>query len=154
MTPKKYSKTIQRILVLAVALLLTATFPAVADRGDDTDRKSKNGKVMGTLDGVDVTDALLIAMFTQDLALPTTTCYERIDFGCGDVNRDNVTSILDAVLIARHYVGLVELVWPEGTEPLSTVLEILDGRGVDWLVVAPPISRGSFISSRSISLAT
>ncbi|KAK7237906.1 hypothetical protein SO694_00022439 [Aureococcus anophagefferens] len=39
-------------------------------------------------------------MYTQDLALPTTTCYERIDFGCGDVNRDNATSILDAVLIA------------------------------------------------------
>ncbi|KAH8058112.1 hypothetical protein JL721_9570 [Aureococcus anophagefferens] len=28
----------------------------------------------------------------------------RIDFGCGGVNLDGATSILDAVLIARHYV--------------------------------------------------
>ncbi|KAK7242221.1 hypothetical protein SO694_00013265 [Aureococcus anophagefferens] len=53
-----------------------------------------------------------------DLALPTTTCYERIDFGCGDVNLDDATPILDAALIARHYVGLVELLLlepaPEG----------------------------------------
>lgn len=44
-----------RVLILASALLLTATVPATAERADDTDRKSKNGKVMGTLDGVDVT---------------------------------------------------------------------------------------------------
>ncbi|KAH8064384.1 hypothetical protein JL722_1249 [Aureococcus anophagefferens] len=78
------------------------------DRADGRDLlRIRSGDVDG-LDGVDVTDALLIAMYTQDLALPTTTCYERIDFGCG-VNLDNAASILDAVLIARHYVGLVEL---------------------------------------------
>ena len=55
MTPTLFPKTIHRIVLLAVALFLTATFPAVAERGDDTDRKSKNGKAMGTLDGVDVT---------------------------------------------------------------------------------------------------
>ncbi|KAH8053536.1 hypothetical protein JL722_9378 [Aureococcus anophagefferens] len=82
--------------------------PTTAPTVFETFCGSVPGDVDG-LDGVDVTDALLIAMFTQDLALPTTTCYERIDFGCGDVNRDNATSILDAVLIARHYVGLVEL---------------------------------------------
>ena len=32
----------------------------------------------------------------------------------------------------------VELVWPDGSEPLAATLEILDSRGVDWLVVAPP----------------
>lgn len=44
-----------RILILASTLLLTATFPALAERADDTDRRSKNGKVTGTLDGVEVT---------------------------------------------------------------------------------------------------
>lgn len=39
-----------------VALLLTAiTLPAMAERGDDAERKSKNGQVEGTLDGVTVT---------------------------------------------------------------------------------------------------
>lgn len=44
-----------RVLILASALLLTATVPATAERADDADRKSKNGKIMGTLDGVEVT---------------------------------------------------------------------------------------------------
>lgn len=41
-------------LVLAV-LLLAAVLPAWAQRGDDSDRPSKNGKAEGTIDGVDVT---------------------------------------------------------------------------------------------------
>ena len=31
-----------------------------------------------------------------------------------------MTSILDAVLIARHYVGLVELVWPDSPTRIPT----------------------------------
>jgi len=41
-------------LVLALALVLVA-LPALAQRGDDSDRVSKNGKVGGTIDGVTVT---------------------------------------------------------------------------------------------------
>jgi hypothetical protein len=43
-------------LTAALALLLTLTaLPALAQRGDDADRASKNGKTTGTLDGVAVT---------------------------------------------------------------------------------------------------
>jgi len=41
-------------LLLAV-LLLAAALPAWGERGDDTDRPSKNGKAEGTIDGVEVT---------------------------------------------------------------------------------------------------
>ena len=40
--------------LIFTALLVTA-LPAVAQRGDDADRASKNGKVEGTIDGVTVT---------------------------------------------------------------------------------------------------
>lgn len=40
--------------LLALAALTLAT-PLVAERGDDKDRKSKNGKTEGTIDGVKVT---------------------------------------------------------------------------------------------------
>lgn len=40
--------------ILVLALLVTA-LPAVAERGDDTDRASKNGMAQGSVDGVDVT---------------------------------------------------------------------------------------------------
>ncbi len=39
------------LIVLMAALL---AMPAMAERGDDTDRKSKNGKTEGTIDGVEV----------------------------------------------------------------------------------------------------
>ncbi len=41
-------------LFLAV-LLLAAALPAWGERGDDSGRKSKNGKAEGTIDGVEVT---------------------------------------------------------------------------------------------------
>jgi hypothetical protein len=48
-----------RIRTLFVAALALATvlavLPAAAERGDDADRVSKNGKTTGTVDGVDVT---------------------------------------------------------------------------------------------------
>ena len=47
----KYRATIPLIFT---ALLITA-LPAVAQRGDDSARASKNGKVEGTIDGVTVT---------------------------------------------------------------------------------------------------
>ena len=41
---------------LLLPLLMAAmALPAGAERGDDTDRKSKNGKTVGTIDGVEVT---------------------------------------------------------------------------------------------------
>jgi hypothetical protein len=43
------------IPLVFTALLVTAALPAVAQRGDDADRASKNGKVEGTIDGVTVT---------------------------------------------------------------------------------------------------
>ena len=41
--------------VLLPLLLVAATLPAWAERGDDAKRKSKNGKTEGTIDGVAVT---------------------------------------------------------------------------------------------------
>ena len=64
------------------------------------------------VNGVDVTDALLVAKYTQGQDLPTATCDTRIAFGCADVNADDATDVLDALLIARAYVGLVDLNWP------------------------------------------
>merc|ERR1711965_170321 len=51
-------------------------------------------------------------MYTQGQELPTSTCDKRIAFGCADVNADDATDVLDALLIARAFVGLVDLVWP------------------------------------------
>ena len=41
--------------LIFMALLMTATLPAVAQRADDASRASKNGKMEGTIDGVTVT---------------------------------------------------------------------------------------------------
>ena len=64
------------------------------------------------VNGVDVTDALLVAKYTQGQDMPTAACDTRIAFGCADVNADDATDVLDALLIARAYVGLVDLNWP------------------------------------------
>lgn len=40
---------------LVCVALIAVTLPAAAERGDDSDRKSKNGKATGTIDGVSVT---------------------------------------------------------------------------------------------------
>lgn len=42
------------ITTLAFALSLAAVLPAFAQRGDDSDRVSKNGRTAGQIDGVDV----------------------------------------------------------------------------------------------------
>ena len=42
-------------LFLLVLATLLATLPLLAERGDDSGRKSKNGKTEGTIDGVSVT---------------------------------------------------------------------------------------------------
>ncbi|MEM7050389.1 MAG: DUF2911 domain-containing protein [Acidobacteriota bacterium] len=47
-----HRKTLKAVCALAVLLLLAV--PALAERGDDTNRKSKNGAVSGTIDGVSV----------------------------------------------------------------------------------------------------
>ena len=41
--------------IVSVVLLATVAWPALAERGDDSKRKSKNGKTSGTIDGVEVT---------------------------------------------------------------------------------------------------
>jgi hypothetical protein len=43
------------ISMLIVAFFIVSVMPAVAQRGDDTKRLSKNGKAEGTIDGVNVT---------------------------------------------------------------------------------------------------
>ena len=48
-------KRVYVIGLLIAALLIVSAMPALAQRGDDTKRKSKNGKVEGTIDGVNVT---------------------------------------------------------------------------------------------------
>jgi len=48
-------KRVSVIGLLIAALLIVSVMPAVAQRGDDTNRKSKNSKVEGTIDGVNVT---------------------------------------------------------------------------------------------------
>ncbi len=45
---------IQRTTYLLLSLALLVTGVAVAERGDDADRKSKNGRAEGTIDGVNV----------------------------------------------------------------------------------------------------
>lgn len=41
--------------IVTLALLALIAVPLLAERGDDTERASKNGKTEGTIDGVDVT---------------------------------------------------------------------------------------------------
>jgi hypothetical protein len=48
-------KRVTMIIMLIVVFLIVSVMPALAERGDDTNRKSKNGKVEGTIDGVNVT---------------------------------------------------------------------------------------------------
>lgn len=48
-------KRIIFINVFLVVFLIASVMPVVAQRGDDTNRKSKNGKTEGTIDGVNVT---------------------------------------------------------------------------------------------------
>ena len=48
-------KRVYVIGLLIAALLIISVMPAVAQRGDDAKRLSKNGKVEGTIDGVNVT---------------------------------------------------------------------------------------------------
>ena len=42
-------------LLLCALVLVAIALPLWAERADDTDRKSKNGKTVGTIDGVEVT---------------------------------------------------------------------------------------------------
>lgn len=49
------SRPTQLVRIFALALLLVSALPLAAQRGDDADRRSKNGKATGTVDGVDVT---------------------------------------------------------------------------------------------------
>ena len=48
-------KRVYFIGLVIAAMLIVSVMPAVAQRGDDTKRLSKNGKVEGTIDGVKVT---------------------------------------------------------------------------------------------------
>ena len=48
-------KRLTFVSLLIVVFVLAASLPALAQRGDDANRKSKNGKVEGTIDGVKVT---------------------------------------------------------------------------------------------------
>lgn len=48
-------KKVTVISMLIVAFLIVSVMPAMAQRGDDTKRKSKNGKLEGIIDGVNVT---------------------------------------------------------------------------------------------------
>ena len=48
-------KKVSLIGVLLVIFLITAVVPLAAQRGDDAKRKSKNGKLEATIDGVKVT---------------------------------------------------------------------------------------------------
>ncbi|MCP5046860.1 MAG: DUF2911 domain-containing protein [bacterium] len=48
-------KKIIFISLLMVVFLMVSVMPAMAERGDDSGRKSKNGKVEGTIDGVNIT---------------------------------------------------------------------------------------------------
>jgi hypothetical protein len=48
--------THRKVLFGVLCVLLIAwALPTLAERGDDTDRKSKNGKATGTIDGVGIT---------------------------------------------------------------------------------------------------
>ncbi len=48
----------KKVIIMSVFILvfvIASVMPAMAERGDDTKRKSKNGKVEGTIDGVKIT---------------------------------------------------------------------------------------------------
>jgi hypothetical protein len=52
---RHHSQTLRVLsLTLAVLLLAAMALPTLAGRGDDADRKSKNGKAEGTIDGIGV----------------------------------------------------------------------------------------------------
>ncbi|MCP4148499.1 MAG: DUF2911 domain-containing protein [bacterium] len=48
-------KRVTLLSFLIVTILAVSAFPAMAERGDDAKRISKNGKVEGTVDGVKIT---------------------------------------------------------------------------------------------------
>lgn len=48
-------RSVHLVVLATVALLTLAAVPAVAERGDDSGRASKNGMASGTVDGVEVT---------------------------------------------------------------------------------------------------
>ena len=48
-------KTTTILTLLTLALIAISSVPAIAERGDDSKRKSKNGHIEGTIDGVTVT---------------------------------------------------------------------------------------------------
>jgi hypothetical protein len=52
---RKKMKRVTLISMLIIAFFIVSVMPAVAQRGDDTKRLSKNGKVEGTIDSVNVT---------------------------------------------------------------------------------------------------
>jgi hypothetical protein len=52
---RKKMKKFTFISMLIVVFLIAAVIPAAAQRGDDSNRKSKNGKAEGTIAGVNVT---------------------------------------------------------------------------------------------------
>lgn len=47
-------KRVILISLLITAFVMVSALPAMAERGDDTKRKSKNGKAEGTIDGVEI----------------------------------------------------------------------------------------------------
>jgi hypothetical protein len=47
-------KRVTFVSLLIIAFLIASVMPALAQRGDDSKRKSKNGKVEGTIDGVNI----------------------------------------------------------------------------------------------------
>ena len=60
-------------LLLGAVLLAAVAVSAVAERGDDAQRKSKNGKTAGTIDGVEVwrtgADEATTISFSADVAI-------------------------------------------------------------------------------------
>ncbi len=52
-TKTNYSKKNYLFIVVLVTVMMM-TLPALAQRGDDTDRLSKNGKAVGVIDGVEI----------------------------------------------------------------------------------------------------
>jgi len=97
------------------------------------------------INGVDVTDALLVAKYTQGQDLPTSACDTRIAFGCADVNADDATDVLDALLIARAYVGLVDLDWPG--PPSAAPTTALPTTEAPTLSTEPPTERPTYSPS-------
>jgi hypothetical protein len=97
------------------------------------------------INGADVTDALLVAKYTQGQGLRTSACDMRIAFGCADVNADDATDVLDALLIARAYVGLVDLDWPG--PPSAAPTTIMPTTGAPTFATEPPTERPTYSPS-------